>query len=321
MARYARPVSHTIPARHLLLALAIVAVWGTNFTVIRIALDDLPALTLAVLRFSLAFAPACLFIRRPAVPVRELAAYGLFIGLGQFGLLYIAMEGDISPGLASLVLQMQVFFTIGLSMLLSGERLVGYQWAALSLAVAGIVLIATRTDGATTVAGLGMALGAAASWGCGNIVSRRASGVNMLAYVVWSSAFAVPPLVVLTLLFDGPTTVWQSVVAADAPTWVAVGWQSVGNSLFGYGAWAWLLARHPAAAITPMALLVPVFGMAAAAVWLDEPLPAWKLEAAALVMAGLALNVVVPRIVGRARSRATALSEQPELAVAAVPEE
>jgi O-acetylserine/cysteine efflux transporter len=75
-----------------------------------------------------------------------------------------------------------------------------------------------------------------------------------------------------------------------------VAWQSWGNTLFGYAAWGWLLARHPAATITPMALLVPVFGMSASALLLAEPLPAWKLIAAALVMAGLAVNLLWPRL-------------------------
>ena len=70
----------------------------------------------------------------------------------------------------------------------------------------------------------------------------------------------------------------------------------LGGGVFGYAAWGWLLARHPAATITPMALLVPVFGMGGAALWLDESLPPWKLIAAALVMAGLALNLLWPRL-------------------------
>jgi O-acetylserine/cysteine efflux transporter len=79
-----------------------------------------------------------------------------------------------------------------------------------------------------------------------------------------------------------------------------VAWQTVGNTLFGYSAWGWLLARHPAATVTPMALLVPVFGMGASALLLGEPLPAWKLLAAALVMAGLALNLFGSRWRGSA---------------------
>jgi O-acetylserine/cysteine efflux transporter len=78
-------------------------------------------------------------------------------------------------------------------------------------------------------------------------------------------------------------------------TWAAVLWQSAGNTLFGYGAWAWLLARYPAATVSPMALLVPVFGMGASALLLGEALPGWKLLAAGLVMGGLALNLLWPR--------------------------
>ncbi len=285
-----------LPWRHLLLALAVVAVWGTNFVVIKVALAHLPPLLFGALRFALALVPAVLLLPRPAVPWGNLAAYGVLVGVGQFGLLYLAMRSQISPGLASLVIQTQVFFTIGLAMHFARERVAPYQWLALALAVAGIVVIATHTDGSTTVPGLAMVLVAAFSWASGNIVGKRAGRVNMLAYVVWSSAFAVPPLLALSLVFEGWPAVREGVMSADAATWGAVLWQSYANTLFGYAAWSWLLSRHPAATITPMALLVPVFGMGASAWLLAEPLPGWKLVAAALVMAGLALNLGWPGI-------------------------
>ena len=133
-----------LPLRHFLLALAIVAVWGTNFVVIKLALGAMPPLLFAALRFTLALVPAMFFLPRPAVPWRNLAAYGVLIGVGQFGLLYVAMNGHISPGIASLVVQTQVFFTIGLSMLMAGERVRGFQWLALLLASSGIATIAER---------------------------------------------------------------------------------------------------------------------------------------------------------------------------------
>ncbi|MEW6707369.1 MAG: EamA family transporter [Pseudomonadota bacterium] len=295
-------MSAALPFRHFLLALAVVAVWGSNFVVIKWGLAALPPLLFAALRFAFALLPAVFFLRRPAVPWRELAAYGVLIGAGQFGLLYLAMRRDISPGLASLVVQTQVFFTIGMAMWWSGasmqgrrERLQPYQLVALVLAVAGIGVIAAHTDATTTVLGIVLVLLAALAWAAGNLVARRAGHVNMLAYVVWASMFSVPPLLALSLVFEGPAAMLQGLRAADAGTWAAVLWQSAGNTLFGYAAWAWLLARHPAATVSPMALLVPVFGMAASAWWLGEPLPAWKLGAAALVMAGLAVNLFWPR--------------------------
>ena len=285
-----------LPLRHLLLALAVVAVWGTNFVVIKYALAHLPPLLFAALRFTLVLLPAMLVLPRPAVRWQNLAAYGLLIGVGQFGLLYVAMNGNISPGIASLVIQVQVFFTIGLSMRVTGERLRPFQYVALALASCGIVVILRHTDGTTTLLGLLLVVLAALSWALANIAAVRGAPANMLAYVVWASAFAIVPLFALSLAIEGADAALAGVRSADLATWGAVAWQAWANTLFGYVAWGWLLARHPAATITPLALLVPVFGIGASALLLGESLPAWKLTAAALVMAGLALNLLWPRL-------------------------
>ena len=292
----------SLSLKHFLLALAVVAVWGTNFVVNKLALGHMPPLMFATLRFAVVVVPAVLFVPRPAVGWRNLAAYGLLIGVGQFGLLFVAMNGHISPGLASLVIQVQVFFTIGLAMMLAGESLQRVQWVALALGAAGLGLIAlaaalsgacfalgaaglglivTHTDGSTTPLGLGLILLAALSWAGGNLVSRAAGRINMVAYVVWSSLFAVPPLFALSLWVEGWPAMQAGALQADVSTWAAVVWQAVGNSLFGYAAWGWLLARYSA-------------GMGGSALWLGEPLPAWKLLAAGLVLSGLALNLLWP---------------------------
>lgn len=286
--------SSRLPLNHFLLALAVVAVWGSNFVVIRLGLNALPPLLFATLRFSFAVLPAIFFLKKPDLPWRHLASYGLLIGVGQFGLLFLAMRSDISPGLASLVIQTQVFFTLMLSMRLNKERVQSYQWLALLLAAGGITLIATHTDGSATPLGLLMILVAAFSWACANMLGKRAGRVNMLAYMVWTSVFAVPPLLALSLIVEGPAAMAAGLARADATTWAAVVWQAVGNTLFGYAAWGWLLARHAPATVVPMALLVPVFGMSTAALVLGESLPAWKLIAAGLVLSGLALNLLWP---------------------------
>ena len=288
----------TVPVKHLLIALAVVFVWGTNFAVIKIALRDFPPLLFATLRYTLAALPLIFFFKRPQVPWGNLAAYGVLIGVGQFGLLYIAMQRHIAPGLASLVIQLQVFFTVGLAMILAGERPKRFQFIATLVAASGIAVIAAHVDGNTTLLGLGMVATAGASWACGNMVSRKAfaaAPINTLAYVVWSSAFAVPPLLLLSLWLEGAPRMGQSLANAHWTSWLAVLWQSYGNTIFGYGLWAWLLGRYATASISPLALLVPVFGMGAAAIVLHEPLPGWKVLAAALVLAGLAINVLWPR--------------------------
>ena len=283
-----------MPVAHLLLALAVVFVWGTNFVVIRWGLDGLPPFLFATLRFAFSALPWLLFVPRPAATWRSMAAVGVLLGPGQFGLLFFAIDGRISPGLASLVVQLQVFFTIGLSLWLMGEKVRGYQVVGLLLALAGLGVIAAHLDASVTLLGVGLVLGAAFFWSLANLTVKSLGPVNMLHFMVWSSVFAVPPLFALSWLIEGPQLMADSVQHASALVWASVLWQAVGNTLFGYGVWNWLLARHPAATVTPLALLIPVFGMGASALSLGESMPGWKLGAAALVLFGLAVIVCWP---------------------------
>ena len=290
----------------LLLALAVVFIWGTNFVVIELGLRDFPPLLFATLRFALAALPWLFFIRRPAVAWRYLIGFGLFLGVGQFGLLFIAMRDDISPGLASLVMQVQVFFTVGLSVWLFRESIHARNLVGLALAVGGLGVIGAHVDATTTAKGLTLVLLAALCWAGANLVVKAAArahgGFNVLGFMIWSSIFAVPPLLALALLFEGREAVTAALAQAGAGAWAAVLWQSLGNTLFGFGAWNWLLARHSAAVFTPTALLVPVFGMAASGLVLHEPMQGWKLLAAGLIVAGLAVNMFGGLVGGRTGS-------------------
>ncbi|WP_215317162.1 EamA family transporter [Polynucleobacter sp. MWH-UH2A] len=291
---------YQLPISHLLLALAIVAVWGTNFVVIKISLESFPPFVFAALRYIFAFLPAALFFQRPKISWKNLYVYGVAVGVGQFGILYFAIDGNISPGLASLVIQTQVFFTIGFAMLFAKESLKLYQALAVGVAMTGLGIIAVHTDSTTTFLGLALVVFAGFSWGVANTTSRRAGTINMLAYVVWASVYAIPPLVLMALIFEGGwTVVSDSLIKAPIGAWLGVLWQSWGNTLFGYGAWAWLLSKHPAAVVAPAPLLVPIFGMGASAYFLSEPLPPWKIEAAGLVITGLMVNLFWPSIRNR----------------------
>jgi O-acetylserine/cysteine efflux transporter len=274
-----------------------VAVWGTNFVVIKLSLEAFPPFLFAALRYTFAFLPLAFFIPRPKVSWGNMCAYGVAIGVGQFGILFFAIDGRISPGLASLVIQTQVFFTIGFAMFFAKERLRLYQAVAVSIAMTGLGTIALHTDASTTFLGLALVVFAGLSWGIGNTVSRRAGLINMLSYVVWASAFSLPPLFLISWIFEGG---WEqistSIITAPMGAWLGVFWQSWGNTVFGYAAWAWLLSKHPAAVVGPAPLLVPIFGMGASAYFLSEPLPLWKILAAGLVIAGLIVNLFWPSL-------------------------
>ena len=321
------PAPYALPLPHVFLALLVAIIWGTNFVVVKIVLESWPPLFFVFVRFLICFLPLAFFLKRPAIPWSNLAAYGILIGCGQFGLGYIAMDGYLSPGLASVVLQTQAFFTIFLAMYFDGERLRLFQWTALSFAAIGVGFMVFYTwgnaggtvggDGAiafsvpeTTALGIGLALLAAFSWGVANIAARRAGRINMLAYVVWASGFSLPPLLALSLYFEGLPAVMNAIETTSPGLWMAVTWQTVGNTMFGFAVWGWLLARHPVAAIAPMSLLVPVFGLTTSAFFFGEPLHPWKLGATGLILFGLSLNVVWP-IIKSKRTQTTSVVTPP----------
>jgi O-acetylserine/cysteine efflux transporter len=299
--------------RDLGLALLVVFIWGTNFVVVRWGLGLLPPLLMAAIRFALVLFPAIFFLKKPAVSWGSLALYGLCVGTGQFGLLYIAMDGFISPGIASVVMQTQVFFTIAVAAQRTGEKPRLHHLLGLMPAVAGLILILMHNGEDITPAGLALVLGGAVCWAISNQTTReaahkaaaRGTPMNPLAYVVWASLFAMPGLLMASLLLEGPARDLQAVTASSWIVWPTLVWQSAANTLFGYAMWAALLTRYPAATVAPMSLLVPVFGIGASVLVLHEPLPAWKVIACLLIMAGLAVNLLW-------RPRPAAISGEPD---------
>ena len=279
---------------HLAAALLMVTIWGFNFIVIRWGLNDIPPLLLTLLRFVLAAFPAMLFVSPPRAPWRLIAGYGLFAFALQFTFLFGGMAAGMPTGLTSLVIQIQAFFTIALVAVLMRERPRRPQILGGLVAGAGLVLVALHLPAGTAL-GFALVIAAALSWAIANIIVKRVPGDAPLAVVVWGSAAAVIPLALATLATEGATRSAQIVGELTAANWLGIAFQAWPTTLIAFGIWAWLLRNHPAAVVAPFTLLVPVVGMSCAVWLLDEPVTWWKLVGAALVLAGLGLNVLAAR--------------------------
>lgn len=286
--------------RHMILALSVAVVWGLSFIAIRWGVDEVPPLLLTALRYAFAALPAVFFVKRPAVGWPLLIGYGLAIGVGQFGLLFVAIKLGMPAGLSSLVIQLQVFFTIFLALVFFGERPGLAQLGGAAVALAGIGVIALeRLEGAALLPLL-LTIAAAGCWGLGNMISKKAGRIDMLGFVVWSALIPPIPLLLASLLLEGPGALPLALSQLTIKGIGSIAFMAYIATLFGFGAWAWLLSRYPASQVVPFALFVPVAGIASAGLILGEAVTEIEIIGSVLVFAGLLINVFGPRLFKRA---------------------
>lgn len=297
----ARLKQHLTP-RDLAWTVLIMGVLGFAFVPIKLGLREVPPFALAGLRFLFAAIPLVLVIRRPRIPWRYVVAYGFAIGVCQFGLLFLGMELGMPAGLSSLVIQAQVFFTMGFGVALFSERPRPQNTLGAIVAAAGIVVLAIHhlhSGQAVSLTGFLLVIAAALAWSVGLIVGKKAAAAHaddMFALVVWSSLVPPLPLALMAYVFEGGASVWSAVVHAGLITWASVLFMAWGATLLGFASWSKLLHKYPTSLISPFSLLIPVFGLASGTLALGETLAPLQVAGAALVFAGLAVNVYGGRL-------------------------
>lgn len=275
---------------HIALAALVAAVWGVNFVVIELGLAHFPPLLFSALRFLVAALPAVFFVGRPKVAWKWTVGVGLALGVAKFGLLFIGMDRGMPAGLSSLVLQVQAVFTALFAAVALGERPGRVRVLGMGVALAGIGVAAVDEGAGGPMLAFVLVIVAAACWGVSNVLTRKAAPPDSLNFMVWVSTVPVLPLLGLSLLFEG----WDR----DAEALAALDWSGAGiivyvawiTTVFGFGAWGFLLRHHPASSVAPFTLLVPVFGMSSAALLLDESVSPLRWCAAALLVGGVALT-------------------------------
>lgn len=278
----------------LLAALGVVVIWGLNFVAMKFSLRDFTPFQLGTFRYVFAVLPLLLFIKKPALSWRWLLPAGL-AQLGQFGLLFVALQVGMTAALASVLMQTQVFFTTLLGMVLLHERLSGPLRAGLVLAAAGLACFALNLGGASggiTLLSLLLNLGAAAMWAASNIIVRRAQqsqpGYDPLGFVVWMSLVPILPFAGMAWLFEPAATRWQWTHASFG-AWVGVAYLGWFATVAAYAMWTWLLKRHAANRVAPFSLGVPVIGLAAGMLALGETVSGWQWAGSACVVMALAV--------------------------------
>ncbi|WP_084130463.1 EamA family transporter [Demequina sp. NBRC 110055] len=298
-----------MPARHIALAVLVAVLWGVNFLAIHASLEQFPPLFLVALRFALIAVPTLLFVPRPRVHTRWLIGYGLGFGTLQFLFLYLGMAAGFPTGLASLVLQASAPFTVVLGAALLGERLGRRHVVGIVIATAGLTTVGLAYGSTAPVGPFLLVLLGALGWALGNLSSRQARADKPLNLVLWMSVVPPLPMLALSLVVEGPAEIGHSLAtswSADAvPAWAGLAYTIVLGTLLGSGIWVWLMARHPAGAVAPFSMLVPVVGIATAWLVLGER-PSWLELAGGVLVVGGVLWASRAGAGGSARARGAA---------------
>ena len=312
--------SQRLSGKDLASALAVVFLWGINFVIMKFALRDFTPFQLGAARYVLAVLPLALFIRPPAVPWKWVVLYGLFQGVGQFGILFFALKVGMTAALASVLLQTQVFFTALFGFVLLRERASKPLQIGLVLAALGLTCFAMNyvyppvsspvsgasSINATTLWGFVLTLCAASMWAMSNIVARRAqqasSDYSPIAFVVWSSSVAVLPFMALAWLFDPEAVRWNWLNARWS-SWAAVAYLGWMATIVGYSLWTGLLKRHPANRVAPFSLGVPVVGLTTGMLVLGESITPWQWAGISLVVAALGCVMLGGRLGAMLKAR------------------
>lgn len=284
------------------LALLVAAIWGLNFVFIKWGVEQVPPLFLTALRYLCAALPAVFFIKRPQVRLGTMAIYGLAIGFAQFGLLFSAIKLGMPAGLASLLMQLQAFFTVVLALFFLGEKLTRFQTMGGIVAMVGVAVIATERVELTALVPLLMIILAAFFWGVANIASKKAGQIDMLSFVVWSSLVPILPLLCLSLVVEGPAQIGAALTNFSGRSVFVVLFNGYAATILGFGLWSYLLKRYPASLIAPFSLLVPVAGIASSMLLLGEHITFIEIAGSVLIFVGLVCSVLGARLYNRLRS-------------------
>lgn len=278
-----------VTSRDRLLAALVAVIWGFNFVVIEWGMDGVPPLLFLALRFVAVLVPAIFLVARPDLPWRVILAIGAFMSLGQFGFLYTSMHAGMPPGLAALVLQAQVILTIVIAAGALREVPTPVQVTGVLIGSVGLVVVGVGRGGSVTLTALALCLLGALSWAVGNVIARAAGGAGGLGVTVWSALVVPLPLVLLSLLLDGPGAVVAGLGAFGWEAVLSTAYTAGLSSLVGYGIFTVLLGRNAAAEVVPWILLVPPVAMVSAWALLGDVPTTAEVVGGALLLGGVLL--------------------------------
>ena len=279
------------------LLFALMALWGLNFSVIKLGVNSVHPLILTALRFSFAVFPLIFFIKKPDVPWRYLIAYGLSFGVGVWGLTTLSIGAGVSAGMASLLLDMSVVSSLLVGWLCLNETMTRNKLLGAGLALLGLILIMYSEGGSVTGKGLVLVLMASVFWSINGLIVKRANTKSIFAFNIWGMVFAPLPLLLLAVMLEGTQVITELPNQLTQWTLFSALFQAYPTTLLGYWFWNKMIMKYSVSSVAPMTLLVPVFGILGGYWFYDESIETSQIIAAVLILLGLFVGqMALPKV-------------------------
>ncbi|KJY75224.1 EamA family transporter [Vibrio nigripulchritudo] len=275
----------------LLLATLVMAIWGFNFSMIKMGITDVHPLLATAARFTLAVIPAIFFIRRPNVEWRYLAGYGVVFGVGVWGMASWSITAGLSSGMSSVLLSSNALISMAVGVFIQKEIASKRKVIGAVIALAALLVLISATNGNLTAEGVFLIMVAATSWTIMGLIVKASKTTQAFAFNVWGMLFAPIPLVLFAVSIYGPSIVVHAMDVWDMKTTIAVAFQAYPTTLFGYWVWSNLLIRYPLSTTAPLTLLVPVFALISGYFMYDEMLSTAQMIACVLFLIGIGFIV------------------------------
>ena len=277
--------------KHLSLAVLVTLVWGVNFPITKLGLRAIDPFVLTGIRFALAALPLVFFIKRPAVKFSYVAAYGFIFGLGMWGVINYGIQVGVSPGIASLIIQLSVFFTMGWGFVLFKEKIRGAQMLGAVLALIGLAGIISTQEGNHAVLGVLLIVLSAVAWSVGNVIIKKSGVKEIFSFMVWASLIPPIPLFLTAWLMHGSAAFEGLQASLDLTAVLSILFQVYLATHFAYWGWNSLLKLYPVSTVAPLSLLIPVFGITSSMLILDERISTPNLISIGIIIVGLAVGL------------------------------
>ncbi|MGB1321556.1 MAG: EamA family transporter [Vibrio gallaecicus] len=275
----------------LFLAIFVMAIWGFNFSMIKLGITEVHPLLATAARFTLAVIPAIFFIRKPNVAWRYLFAYGLVFGVGIWGMASWSITAGLSSGMSSVLLSSNALISMAVGIFIHKEKASMRKVIGAVTALVALLVLISATNGNITLDGLMFIMIAASCWTVMGMIVKASQTTQAFAFNVWGMLFAPIPLVLFAVSLYGPGIIWHALDVWDFNTTIAVVFQAYPTTLFGYWVWNRLLISYPLSTTAPLTLLVPVFALISGYFMYDEVLNIAQIVTCILFLIGVGLIV------------------------------